>query len=66
MAKLLRVPIEQYNDVIELLQHESYGGALRLLDRRGQRQIAAALLQNIIEQETRIETEECVEKAKID
>ncbi|KAL3108030.1 hypothetical protein niasHT_018192 [Heterodera trifolii] len=62
VAKLLRLPIEQYNNVVTLLQLRSFGEVIQLLDRRGQRQIAAFLIQNAIENETRIGTEEDVEK----
>uniref|UniRef100_A0A183BVW0 Vacuolar protein sorting-associated protein 35 n=1 Tax=Globodera pallida TaxID=36090 RepID=A0A183BVW0_GLOPA len=62
VAKLLRLPIEQYNNVVTLLQLDSFGEVILILDRRGQRQIASLLIQNAIENETRIATEEDVEK----
>uniref|UniRef100_A0A914H1W4 Vacuolar protein sorting-associated protein 35 n=1 Tax=Globodera rostochiensis TaxID=31243 RepID=A0A914H1W4_GLORO len=62
VAKLLRLPIEQYNNVVTLLQLDSFGEVILVLDRRGQRQIASLLIQNAIENETRIATEEGVEK----
>lgn len=62
MAKLLKVPIEQYNNVIQLLGLDSYGELLRSLDRRGQRQLSSAIIQNIIDHNTHIGDEENVDK----
>jgi vacuolar protein sorting-associated protein 35 len=62
LNKLLKVPIEHYNNLIGLLKLDSYSQAIRLLDRHGQRQVASALIQNAIEVDTQIESEEQLEK----
>lgn len=63
--KLLKVPIEHYNNVIQSLSLSAFGRVIRVLDRRGQRQIASMLIQNLIDNETRIVDEESVDKVGI-
>ena len=62
MTKLLKVPIEHYNNLVELLRLDSYGQVLLSLDGRGQRHIAATLVQKALDADTSIENEEHLDK----
>lgn len=56
------MPIEIYNNIIELLALDSYSSVLQLLDPSGHRKIAAAIVENALENETLIESEEHLDK----
>uniref|UniRef100_A0A915P651 Vacuolar protein sorting-associated protein 35 n=1 Tax=Meloidogyne floridensis TaxID=298350 RepID=A0A915P651_9BILA len=62
LTKLLKLPIENYNNIIELLALESYSNILQLLDICGQRKIAAFIIENALENNTLIECEEHLDK----
>lgn len=47
--KFLRIPVDQYSDVVQLLQLEHYGEVVGLLDYRGRTQAVAYVLQNMVE-----------------
>uniref|UniRef100_F1KWT9 Vacuolar protein sorting-associated protein 35 n=1 Tax=Ascaris suum TaxID=6253 RepID=F1KWT9_ASCSU len=61
LLKFLRIPVDQYNDVIRLLQLNDYGSVIDLLDYRGKTQAASYLLQNMIENDTVLPSLEAVE-----
>nr|CAD2166646.1 unnamed protein product [Meloidogyne enterolobii] len=62
LTKLLKLPIENYNNIIELLALESYSNILQLLDIYGQRKIAAFIIENALENNTLIECEDHLDK----
>lgn len=62
IMKFLRIPVDQYNDVVQLLQLEHYGEVVGLLDYRGRTQAVAYVLQNMVENDTILTTMEAVEK----
>lgn len=45
LAKLLRIPVDHYNNVLTLLQLTSYGELIRALDYRGRAQACAYVAQ---------------------
>lgn len=47
--KILRIPVDQYNNIDKLLQLEHYGDVLGLLDYRGRTQAAAYVLQKMVD-----------------
>uniref|UniRef100_A0A0M3JMX3 ATPase n=1 Tax=Anisakis simplex TaxID=6269 RepID=A0A0M3JMX3_ANISI len=49
LLKFLRIPVDQYNDLLRLLQLSSYANVISLLDYRGKTQAASYILQNMIE-----------------
>lgn len=62
LTKLLKLPVENYNNIIELLALESYSTILQLLDIYGQRKIAAFIIENALENNTLIECEDHLDK----
>ncbi|KHN79252.1 Vacuolar protein sorting-associated protein 35 [Toxocara canis] len=61
LLKFLRIPVDQYNDIIRLLQLSSYGNVITLLDYRGKTQAASYLLQNMVENDTVLPSVDAVE-----
>uniref|UniRef100_A0A915PJP0 Glucuronosyltransferase n=1 Tax=Setaria digitata TaxID=48799 RepID=A0A915PJP0_9BILA len=59
IMKILRIPVDQYNDIDKLLQLEHYGDVLKLMDYRGRTQAAAYVLQKM---DAVLTTMEAVEK----
>lgn len=47
--KLLRIPVDQYNNVDKLLQLEHYADVLELMDYRGRTQAAAYVLRKMVD-----------------
>lgn len=47
--KILRIPVDQYNNIDKLLQLEHYGDVLGLMDYRGRTQAAAYVLQRMVD-----------------
>lgn len=47
--KILRIPVDQYNNTDKLLQLEHYGDVLGLMDYRGRTQAAAYVLQKMVD-----------------
>ncbi|KAM3719291.1 Vacuolar protein sorting-associated protein [Dirofilaria immitis] len=62
IMKILRIPIDHYNNIDKLLQLEHYGDVLELMDYRGRTQTAAHILQMIVENDAVLTTMEAVEK----
>ncbi|VBB32576.1 unnamed protein product [Acanthocheilonema viteae] len=62
IMKILRIPVDQYNDVDKLLQLEHYSDVLGLMDYRGRTQAAAYVLQKMVDNDTVLTTMEAVEK----
>jgi vacuolar protein sorting-associated protein 35 len=58
LFKLLKIPVDNYNDVITLLKLENYGNLLDFMDFEGRKGIATYLINNALENETLIGTHE--------
>uniref|UniRef100_A0A183I332 Vacuolar protein sorting-associated protein 35 n=1 Tax=Onchocerca flexuosa TaxID=387005 RepID=A0A183I332_9BILA len=62
IMKILRNPVDQYNNIDKLLQLEHYGDVLGLMDYRGRTQAAAYILQKMVDNDIVLTTLEAVEK----
>ncbi|KAK6104100.1 Vacuolar protein sorting-associated protein 35 [Brugia pahangi] len=62
IMKILRIPVDQYNNTDKLLQLEHYGDVLGLMDYRGRTQAAAYVLQKMVDDDVVLTTMEAVEK----
>uniref|UniRef100_A0A8R1XNJ2 Vacuolar protein sorting-associated protein 35 n=1 Tax=Onchocerca volvulus TaxID=6282 RepID=A0A8R1XNJ2_ONCVO len=62
IMKILRIPVDQYNNIDKLLQLEHYGDVLGLMDYRGRTQAAAYILQKMVDNDIVLTTLEAVEK----
>jgi vacuolar protein sorting-associated protein 35 len=62
LIKLLKSPIETYNNINELLAISSYINVLQLLDSVGQRKISSIIIENALENETLIDCEDNLDK----
>uniref|UniRef100_A0A1I8EFM3 Vacuolar protein sorting-associated protein 35 n=1 Tax=Wuchereria bancrofti TaxID=6293 RepID=A0A1I8EFM3_WUCBA len=62
IMKILRIPVDQYNNTDKLLQLEHYGDVLGLMDYRGRTQAAAYVLQKMVDDDAVLTTMEAVEK----
>lgn len=58
LTKLLRIPVDQYNDVLALLKITHLGPVLSYLDYRGRTQACAYIVTNALEHSTLIPTPE--------
>jgi len=58
LMKLLKIPVDNYNDVVTLLKLENYGNLLDFMDFEGRKGIAMYLINNALENETLIGTHE--------
>ncbi|KAI1700562.1 vacuolar protein sorting-associated protein 35 domain-containing protein [Ditylenchus destructor] len=62
LVKLLKIPLDHYKNVINLLRLENYGDVLAAFDYKGRTHVASAIINSMIEHETVVEEEEHVEK----
>ncbi|CAG9531283.1 unnamed protein product [Cercopithifilaria johnstoni] len=62
IMKILRIPVDQYDNVDKLLQLEHYGDVLGLMDYRGRTQAAAYVLRKMVDNDEILTTMEAVEK----
>lgn len=60
--KLLRIPVDHYNDVIKLLKITEYIPVISALGYRGRTQIAAYIIQNMLDNDTQITEDDQIEK----
>jgi len=58
LFKLLKIPVDCYNDIITLLKLENYGNLLDFMDFDGRKGIGVYLINNALENETLIGTHE--------
>ena len=65
LMKLLKTPVDAYNNVIKLLALGEYGSVLEALDYRGRTQICCYLINNMLDNDTQVQEEEYVEKVRI-
>ena len=61
LARLLRMPIGHYNSIVTLLQLPHFGQVLQRLDFNGRKSIALHLVNNALDNETYITTQEHVD-----
>jgi len=60
LTKLLRIPVDIYEDTLSVLQLEHYPKVLQLFDYQGRKQLAVHLATTIVEKCTHITTPEAV------
>ncbi|XP_021966609.1 vacuolar protein sorting-associated protein 35 isoform X1 [Folsomia candida] len=58
---LLKIPVDNYDNVLTLLKLEHYGNLLDFMDYEGRKSIAVYLINNALENETRIGTSEQID-----
>jgi vacuolar protein sorting-associated protein 35 len=56
----MKIPVDNYNDLLRVLQLEHYGPLLDLFDYHGRKNLAAYLVTNALDNETQIPTQEQV------
>ncbi|CAG7838063.1 unnamed protein product [Allacma fusca] len=61
LMKLLKIPVDNYNDIMTLLKLENYGNLLDFMDYDGRKAMAIYLINNALENETLIGTHEQTE-----
>ncbi|KAL7639004.1 UNVERIFIED_CONTAM: hypothetical protein RMT77_010538 [Armadillidium vulgare] len=61
LSKLLRLPIDNYKDVLTVLQLKNFTALLQILDFSGRKTISTFLVTSALENETRIRTQEQVD-----
>jgi Vacuolar protein sorting-associated protein 35 len=60
LTRLMKIPIDSYNNVLTVLQLEHYGPLLDYFDYHGRKNLAAYLITNALDNETLISTQEQV------
>ncbi|CAD6195288.1 unnamed protein product [Caenorhabditis auriculariae] len=58
LIKLLKIPVDQYNNVLRVAALEEFGSVMQILDYRGRCVISSYIIQNMLDQETLITNEE--------
>lgn len=61
LSRLMKIPVDQYNDLLVVLNLQFYRDLLEYFDYTGRKQIALYLIQNALDNETYIPTPEQVE-----
>lgn len=61
LVKLLKIPVDNYDNVLTLLKLESYGNLVDFLDYEGRKVVALYLINNALENETRIGSSEQID-----
>ncbi|KAG8237090.1 hypothetical protein J437_LFUL017368 [Ladona fulva] len=61
LTKLMKIPIDSYNDLLTVLQLENYATLLGHFDYRGRKTLAAYLVANALENETLVTTHDQVD-----
>jgi vacuolar protein sorting-associated protein 35 len=56
----MRIPVDNYNNLLTVLQLQQYGPLLDLFDYHGRKNLAAYLVSNALENETLVPTQEQV------
>lgn len=62
LVRLLKIPVQCYNDLLTLLQLSHFGSLLQLCDFRGRKVMASFLVNNALENDTLIRTMEQVDQ----
>lgn len=61
LLKLLKIPVDNYDNVLTLLKLENYGNLLDFMDYEGRKTMAVYLINNALENETLIGTSEQID-----
>ncbi|TMS35507.1 hypothetical protein L596_002898 [Steinernema carpocapsae] len=62
LLKMLRIPLDHYNDIVRLMELTDYSKVIEALDYRGRAQASSYIITNMIENDTLITEVEQVEK----
>jgi hypothetical protein len=60
LTRLMKIPVDNYNNLLTVLQLQHYGPLLDLFDYHGRKNLAAYLVTNALDNETQIPTQEQV------
>lgn len=60
LMRLMKIPVDQYNNILTVLKLQQYAPLLEYLDYRGRKSLAAYVITNILENDTLIPTPEQV------
>jgi hypothetical protein len=60
LTRLMRIPVDNYNNLLTVLQLQHYGPLLDLFDYHGRKSLAAYLVTNALDNETLVPTQEQV------
>ncbi|KAF5299578.1 hypothetical protein FQR65_LT09383 [Abscondita terminalis] len=63
LQKLLKIPIDNYNNLLTVLKLQHYAGLMQHLDYNGRKMLSVYILNNALDSETIITTQEQVEQA---
>lgn len=63
LSKLLKIPLDHYNNLLTVLKLQHYAGLMQHLDYSGRKLLSMYILTNALESETIITTQEEVEQA---
>lgn len=63
LLKLLKIPIDQYNNLLTVLKLQHYAGLMQHLDYQGRKSLSVYILSNALDNETIVPTEKQVEQA---
>lgn len=58
----MKIPVDNYNNLLTILELQHYGPLLDLFDYHGRKNLAAYLVNNALDNETQIPTQEQVRK----
>jgi len=58
LIKLLKIPVDNYDNILTLLKLQHYGNLLDYMDYEGRKSMATYIIQNAVENETLIATHE--------
>lgn len=61
LTRLMKIPVDNYNSLLTILQLQHYGPLLDLFDYHGRKNLAAYLVNNALDNETQIPTQEQVD-----
>ncbi|XP_069687418.1 vacuolar protein sorting-associated protein 35 [Periplaneta americana] len=61
LTRLMKIPVDNYNNLLTVLQLQHYGPLLDLFDYHGRKHLAAYLVTNALDNETQIPTQEEVD-----
>lgn len=63
LARLMKIPIDNYNDLLRVLELQHYAALMEHLDYQGRKQLAIYLLNNALENDTVVPSQEQTEQA---
>ena len=60
LTRLMKIPVDNYNNLLTVLQLQNYAPLLDLFDYQGRKNVAAYLVTNALDNETLVPTQEQV------